>query len=126
MDKYLEDRWMRKGMGKANMKDGQSQLTLGSFQVRSCVQGSCLVTDLTFYRVCIPTFVRRTVFCTHYYSMVSIILLVRAEYVFYPAAEPAQWPLLMASFFFLSHLSIFDWTKGGIFKISPRFLKLWL
>jgi hypothetical protein len=42
MDKYLEDRWMRKGVGKANVKDGQSQLTLGSFQVRSCVQGLTL------------------------------------------------------------------------------------
>ena len=87
MDKYLEDRWMRKGMGKANVKDGQSQLTLGSFQVRSCVQGLTLVTDLTFFRVCIPTFVKRTVFCTHYYSMVSIILYVCAECVRCPAAE---------------------------------------
>ena len=33
MNKYIEDRWMRKGMEKANIKDGQSQLTLGSFQV---------------------------------------------------------------------------------------------
>jgi len=32
MTKYMEDRWLRKGMEKAGAKDGQSQLTLGSFQ----------------------------------------------------------------------------------------------
>jgi len=32
MTKYLEDKWLRKGMGKSEGKDGQSQLTLGSFQ----------------------------------------------------------------------------------------------
>ena len=31
IDKYLEDRWLRKGVSK--LEDEQSQLTLGSFQV---------------------------------------------------------------------------------------------
>merc|ERR1711892_1358177 len=30
--KYMEDKWLRKGVGKVEGKDGQSQLTLGSFQ----------------------------------------------------------------------------------------------
>ena len=31
--KFMEDKWVRKA-GKLEGKDGQSQLTLGSFQVR--------------------------------------------------------------------------------------------
>ena len=31
--KFMEDKWLRKGAGKGEGKDGQSQLTLGSFQV---------------------------------------------------------------------------------------------
>ena len=30
--KFMEDKWLRKGVGKVEGKDGQSQLTLGSFQ----------------------------------------------------------------------------------------------
>ena len=30
--KFMEDKWLRKGVEKVEGKDGQSQLTLGSFQ----------------------------------------------------------------------------------------------
>ena len=33
----MEDKWLRKGQGKSEGKDGQSQLTLGSFQVRHSI-----------------------------------------------------------------------------------------
>ena len=32
--KFMEDKWLRKGAAKEPGKDGQSQLTLGSFQVK--------------------------------------------------------------------------------------------
>ena len=77
MTKYIEDRWMRKGVEKAGVKDGQSQLTLGSFQVIFFPsRPSTFKIYLPSFRAFIPTCVRRTVCCTLYYSMVSMTLLL--------------------------------------------------
>ena len=41
IDKYLEDRWLRKGVSK--LEDEQSQLTLGSFQVMIIFHSVCII-----------------------------------------------------------------------------------
>ena len=69
IDKYLEDRWLRKGVSK--LEDEQSQLTLGSFQVIRRIIYFLDFPCLNF-RVFIPIYVRRTVYCTHYFSMVIL------------------------------------------------------
>ena len=88
IDKYLEDKWLRKGANK--LEDEQSQLTLGSFQVYHILIiiyiysfNSVYILYYTLYniRVFIPTFVRRIVYCTHCCSMVSYSLLNSLLYI---------------------------------------------
>ena len=69
--KFMEDKWVRKA-GKLEGKDGQSQLTLGSFQVRLQGENCYKTMTSTVCRAFIQTCVKRIVFFILYFNTVSL------------------------------------------------------
>ena len=67
--RFMEDKWLRKGASKTEPgKDGQSQLTLGSFQVKINIFVNIRFTFYIYCRVSIRICVRKTTSCTHFFN----------------------------------------------------------